>query len=95
MPRGFCRRCGRGRGAIHTCPPPDPTIVLEARPLGPVALIGQYLLWHAVTVCDGRCLVCLDAAAFLAEKDALPTDLGRLVASAHSRASFNGEAADA
>lgn len=66
--------------------PPDEAISLRPRDepvgprYGPLELIGMYLTWHMVAVCDGRCVPCQDAYEYLAGQGALPRDAARILA---------------
>lgn len=45
----------------------------------PIALVQQYLLWHTVTICGGRCLLCDQALAYLRTQNAVPPDVDQLL----------------
>jgi hypothetical protein len=59
--------------------PPRSAPVVHPR-WGPLELLGFYLTWHIVQVCEGRCLVCRDAYEYLANQGALPLDVARVIA---------------
>lgn len=59
------------------CPPPsDPAPTRW----GPLEMLGQYLLWHAVNVCGARCLLCVDTLDYLRPFGAIPRELAPLLA---------------
>jgi hypothetical protein len=63
---------------------------------GPVELLGQYLLWHAVQICQLSCLVCHDTLEYLTAQGAVPDRLMVLVERARDeRARSQGGRRDA
>jgi hypothetical protein len=65
-------------------PPPAPAPSPPDR-LGPIELLGHYLVHHATVVCGASCLLCVDTMDYLARTGALPERIAALVADREAR----------
>lgn len=69
-----CHWCGAAAHPGSDCPAggAPPTPVPASVPAATRSLISGYLLWHAVSTCQGRCGLCTEAIRWLRAHGGVP-----------------------